>query len=71
MLKLKALKYVGIAVMVIGFLLALGTAGASDLNTIGWAQIVRQLLISAAMMVVGGFVSYAIEDYMEEVDYND
>jgi len=48
-------------IMTLGFILALGTAGASDCNTIGEAQISMQLIISAAMML-GGYIGIYITE---------
>ena len=58
---MKAIKVIGFLVLAFGFVLMLGTAGASDVNTISFDEIVIRMLISVAMMGIGFGVTYIIE----------
>lgn len=49
------------AVCVAGFLLMLGTAGASDADAIPFDQIVWQLLVGLAMFAGGGYLGGIIQ----------
>ena len=59
-------KWVAIAMIIAGFVLALGTAGLSDNNAIGFGEEVIRVLISVALAAVGAIAVYAIEK--REVD---
>lgn len=49
------------ALIALGFLLILGTAGLSDLDTIGFGEIVKRVAIGLALSGVGFFgVSYGV-----------
>lgn len=48
-------------IMALGFIFALGTAGASDCNTIPETQVYVQLAIAAAAMLGGYIGIYIIE----------
>lgn len=57
--------------MAIGFILALGTAGASDCNTIKESQMWIQIAIATAAMVIGFIGIYIIErKEMSKGDYS-
>ena len=58
---MKVIKWIGFLVLALGFVLMLGTAGASDLDTITFEVIVIRMLISLAMMGIGFCVTYIIE----------
>lgn len=55
--KKKATYNIGRVLIVIGFLLMLGTAGASDLNNISFNQIITQLAISLCITMFGLMIS--------------
>ena len=59
-------KWVAIAMIIAGFVLALGTAGLSDNNAISFGEEVIRVLISVALAAVGAIAVYAIEK--REVD---
>lgn len=50
---MKLLRNICTTIAVLGFIIALGTAGASDTNTIGINQIYTQLVIALIMLVSG------------------
>lgn len=51
--KSKVLIYSGEILFFIGFLIILGTAGASDLELIEFTQIVRRVLLGLVITVIG------------------
>lgn len=57
----KVFKCIGSALIFFGFMFVLGTAGASDLNLIGFKEIVYRLLCGFAMVGVGMMTIYFIE----------
>ena len=59
-------KWVAIAMIIAGFVLALGTAGLSDNNAISFGEEVIRVLISVALAAIGAIAVYAIEK--REVD---
>lgn len=54
-------KYIALLIAGLGFLLLLGTAGASDADMISFSDVVWRCLISLAMMVGGAAASYMLE----------
>ena len=58
---MKVVKWIAMAVAVAGFILALGTAGASDVGIICFDTIIFRVFIALAMMVGGVAVAYFIE----------
>ena len=50
----KVLVYTGATLITLGALAILGTAGASDQNTITFEQSIVQVLISSGVIAVGG-----------------
>ena len=60
-----AVGIVGIVFITLGFLLILGTAGASDLGKIGFSQIISQVIIGFGIITVG-FIIIIIINKVEE-----
>jgi membrane-associated PAP2 superfamily phosphatase len=60
-----AVTIIGITLIIAGFLLVLGTAGASDLNTIPFSQMILQTIIGLGITIVG-FITLKIINKMEE-----
>lgn len=60
--KHKVIKTIGVILMVVGFVFMLGTAGASDLNTIPFAQIMIQLIMSLSITALGFIIIKKLED---------
>jgi hypothetical protein len=58
---MKIVKWIAIAVMFIGFMFILGTAGASDLDLIGWRELLTRCLCGLGLMGVGFMTAYIIE----------
>ena len=54
-------KHIALIIAVLGFVLALGTAGASDADLIGMEEIFTRLLIALFMIVGGSVASYIFE----------
>ena len=58
---MKAIKWIGLVLVVLGFVLALGTAGASDVDAICFDMAIIRSFIALAM-ICGGFLTiYLIE----------
>jgi hypothetical protein len=58
----KIIHKIGIVAIIIGFILMLGTAGASDRNSIPFNQIMVQLVISLGIMVLGFIIIKKVEE---------
>lgn len=58
----KIIKFIGVTLMIFGFIFMLGTAGATDLNTISFQQTIIQSIISLSAVILG----LAIINKMEE-----
>ena len=58
---MKVIKWIGMALMVCGFVLMLGTAGASDIDAICIDMAIVRGVIALAMVVIGYGVIYIIE----------
>lgn len=58
---MKVIKYIAMAVAVAGFILALGTEGASDVGMVCFDTIIFRVFVALAMMVGGVAVAYLIE----------
>lgn len=54
--QLRIVRRIFSAIGVLGFFLLLGTAGASDLDTISGSRILWQSLIGITMFYVGGYL---------------
>lgn len=57
----KVFKFIGSALIFIGLMFLLGTAGASDTGRIGFDETVKQILIGLGIMGVGMMTTYIIE----------
>jgi hypothetical protein len=58
----RVLKAIGVVLMIVGFILMLGTAGASDLNSIPFTQIIVQATISLCVSALGLMIIKKMED---------
>ena len=58
---MKAIKWIGIILIVLGFVLALGTAGASDIDAVCIDMAIVRVFGSLAMACVGAIVVYCVE----------
>lgn len=58
---MKIVKWIAVAVMFIGFMFMLGTAGASDNDLIGWQEVITRSLCGLGLMGVGFMTAYIIE----------
>jgi hypothetical protein len=63
--KRKILTYSGGILLLIGFLIVLGTAGASDLDLIGFPQIILRVLVGAVIGGIGWLSLNVGERYYE------
>lgn len=57
----KAVKYIFFAVAAAGFILLIGTAGSSDTGTIGWDQMIVQIVIGLSLLLGGGVMVGILE----------
>lgn len=55
-------KSIAILLGIIGFIIVLGTAGASDVGTIGIEEVVKRLFWGCGMMIVGIFAAGIIDE---------
>ena len=58
---MKVIKWIGIALIVFGFVLALGTAGASDVDAICIDMAIIRAFIALAMVGAGTVITYLID----------
>ena len=58
---MKVIKWIGIAILVFGFVLALGTAGACDVDAICFDMAVIRALIAIVMVFAGVLIVYIAE----------
>ena len=58
---MKVIKWIGSILMVLGFVIAIGTAGASDTNAICIDMAIVRLLGAMAMVCVGAVAIYIVE----------
>ena len=63
---MKVMKWIAVAVMLFGFVFALGTIGESDLDLIGWNELIVRILCGLGMMCTGLIATYFIE--LKEVE---
>ena len=62
----KVFKWIAVALIFIGFMFMLGTAGASDLNIIGTKEVITRCLCGLGMMGAGMLTTYIIEEKENE-----
>ena len=62
---MKIIKTIAGIMMAMGFILALGTAGSSDIDAISYSQTLVQLAISIGVSLLGYAILRAV-DYWEE-----
>ena len=58
---MKVIKWIAVAVMFFGFMFTLGTIGESDLDLIGWNELIVRILCGLGMMCTGLIATYFIE----------
>lgn len=58
---MKVIKWIAMATAIAGFILAIGTAGSSDVGTICIDVIIVRIFIALAMVISGVAVAYIIE----------
>ena len=58
---MKVIKWIGIVILVFGFILALGTAGACDVDAICFDMAVIRALIALVMVFAGVLIVYIAE----------
>ena len=54
-------KWIAVVVGIIGFIIILGTVGASDAGTIGSEEELTRCALGIVMMIIGTFTAYKIE----------
>ena len=55
-------KSIAILLGIIGFIIVLGTAGASDVGAIGIEEVVKRCFLGCGMMIVGIFAAGMIDE---------
>ena len=58
---MKVIKWIAVAVMVAGFILALGTAGSDEVGAICFDVLLVRIWVATAMVIGGFAVAYLIE----------
>lgn len=58
---MKTLKNIFCGMIALGFILALGTAGSSDVGAIGEQELYIRLAVAAVMVIIGFVGAYLIE----------
>ena len=60
-MKYNLIIFISKLLLMLGLTLIIGTAGASDLGTISWGQILVQGIVGVIMMLVGVILGFKME----------
>ena len=58
---MKVIKWIAVAVMAAGFILALGTAGSDEVGAICFDVLIVRMFVALVMVIGGFFAAYLIE----------